>query len=217
VRFYYRENSLRKYLIRYFKLGKICRAFFIGKEMEYEDPYLVVGTGRCGTSTVARILHEKFGICMGYAFFPANQQNSQGYYEDAEFSQLNYLLLRQGMKLQDWFNYVLRLIHVRQVQEKPWGIKDPRMADIFGLYLSFFENPRIIRCRRDMDGVIGSLKRSYGYDEQRCRNLYWIRTKVLDRLLLNRDHLDLDFTTFVPDEQVEEKIKAKWSLILPAI
>ena len=50
--------------------------------MKRIDSYLVVGTGRSGTSTVARVMHEKLGISMGNEFVPSNEFNEKGYYED---------------------------------------------------------------------------------------------------------------------------------------
>lgn len=42
----------------------------------------VVGTGRCGSSTLARVLHQSGVCCMGHTFLPPDQRNPQGYWED---------------------------------------------------------------------------------------------------------------------------------------
>jgi hypothetical protein len=57
---------------------------------------LVVGTGRCGTSTVARVLHEQLGVCMGSRFREADANNPRGFYEDLDALEANQRLLAGG-------------------------------------------------------------------------------------------------------------------------
>jgi len=57
------------------------------------QPYLVIGTGRSGTSTVARVLHEKLNVFMGYHFPETTDQNPKGFWEDLEFNEWNKALI----------------------------------------------------------------------------------------------------------------------------
>ena len=49
---------------------------------------LVVGPPRSGTSTTARILHEKLGVCMGHHLVSGNPGNPDGFYEDQKYVEL---------------------------------------------------------------------------------------------------------------------------------
>lgn len=54
--------------------------------------FIVTGSGRSGTSAVARVLHES-GIYMGQKLFLATQYNPKGYYEDRAVRELNDSIL----------------------------------------------------------------------------------------------------------------------------
>jgi hypothetical protein len=67
-----------------------------------KGPIIVVGTGRSGTSTVSRILHENLGVCMGHFL---RHHKHHDYYEDLLAHSLNRMLAGfSGAKLDvlDW-------------------------------------------------------------------------------------------------------------------
>lgn len=178
---------------------------------DYIDPYLVVGTGRCGTSTTAKILHEKLGVFMGSSFVPADKDNPDGYYEDSQFAAYNYRFCRRGLDIQNWLAFVGRLIKERQIEQKPWGIKSVRLGEILGLYLSFFDNPRVIYCKRKLEDTLASFIKCYSWSQSQAENIYWARTKIIERLLQGRDYLSLDFTERLSEEYIEDCIRQKWN------
>ncbi len=180
--------------------------------MTTQDPYLVIGTGRCGTSTVARILHDKLGIYMGESFLQPDEHNPDGYYEDAEFVSFNHRFYRRGLDVQNWLAYTLNLIAKRQSMQKPWGIKSIRITDVLGLYLSFFDKPKLIYCHRKKEDTLASFIRCYSYSQAQAENIYWFRTKVSERLLQGRDYLSLDFTERLDEEKIENQIREKFRI-----
>jgi len=184
----------------------------VQQEFKHRDPYLVLGTGRCGTSTTARILHEKLGVFMGESFLPPDENNPDGYYEDSEFVSLNHRFYRRGLDVQNWLAYVTRLIAERQMLQKPWGIKSMRMADTLGMYLTFFDKPKLIYCQRNKEDTLASFQRCYSYAPSQAQNIYWFRKTVIDRLLQGRDYLTLDFTNHLTDEYIIDRLKGKWNL-----
>lgn len=175
------------------------------------NSYLVVGTGRSGTSTTARILHEKLNIFMGDEFVPANDTNKAGFYEDLGFYRFNNDFLNNNTTYGRWLWHMLKFIEDRRKLGKPWGIKYSRMPNIMGFYLSLIDNPLIIYCYRDVSQVIKSLKRCYGHDDQRAKNLYYGRTEIIKRLLKGRGYLKIDFSNKLSDEEIITRIN-EWKV-----
>lgn len=81
-------------------------------------PIIVVGTGRSGTSTVSRILHERMGVCMGHFF---RMHTIHDYYEDLMAHGLNRMLGAGQVTVLDW-----RLSMAKaHANCGDWGFKDP--------------------------------------------------------------------------------------------
>lgn len=157
--------------------------------------FIVTGVGRCGTSTVSRILQEHFHIIMGY------EQNDLNY-EDKEFVKLNENILMGHFSFPYYLAHLEDLIKKRSQTNMEWGLKDPKTSYTLGLFLSVIENPIIIRCTRDTDLIIESLMRNYRWDEEKARRVCQDRGTRLDNLLDNRDHLVIDFTTRKTDGEI---------------
>jgi len=177
----------------------------------YRDPYMVFGTGRSGTSTVARLMHTRLGVYMGKRFVPANPTNPEGFYEDIEFYRANLDFVQGDITYQAWRAMVWVTVVQRRQLERPWGFKESRMGHLLGLYLGFFDAPRLIWCRRDANLVIASLQRCYGWKENKARRFYEMRFKTIDRLLKCRDHLAIDFEgRQLTDDEIIETLRQKW-------
>ena len=175
------------------------------------DPYLVLGTGRSGTSVVAGIMHNKMGIFMGHEFPPHNETNPDGFWEDIEFYNANKEFVFGAIKYPTWQREVRRIILERQKLNKPWGFKESRMAHLIGLYLGFFKKPKIIRCEREKELVIASLVRCYGFSEEYATNFWQTRKVLLDNTLSEIDHLTIYFDgARTLDGKIVSLIKEKW-------
>jgi len=180
-------------------------------KFKYPDPYLVLGTGRSGTSTVARIFHNKLGVFMGHQFPPTNETNPDGFWEDMDFYRANKSFVMGQISFPVWRKKVWTTILMRRALNKPWGFKESRMGHLIGLYVGFFDNPRIVWCQREKDLVIASLQRCYGHDKKRAYALWRTREKTIDRILRNTDHLVIYFNKKrKSDEEIIEHIKSKW-------
>ena len=79
---------------------------------------IVVGTGRSGTSTVARILHERLGVCMGHHM---KMQSPGGAYEDYLAHGLNRMIVATALSAGEW----LRVMSNCHEKCERWGAKDP--------------------------------------------------------------------------------------------
>ena len=162
---------------------------------------LVVGTGRSGTSAVAKILHEN-GINMGNAFVSSRDHENGSSYEDTECKRINTDFLLNKMTYDE---YIRRLFKYGKSKTEPWGVKHPAIVYVLGIYLQVFD-PVIIRCSREREGVVASCMRCYGFSHQKAEHLYDYRTVVLDSLLRRIEHLDIDFTERLSEDDILEQM-----------
>jgi len=177
------------------------------------DPYVVVGTGRSGTSTVARLLHENMGINMGAEFKPPTSHNPKGAYEDVEFVIPTARYINGKMSFNDWDNHTRSVIRKRLEAGKPWGVKDPALAHILGQFLMYLDEPKIIRCKRDKKLAVDSFRRCYGWTKRYAEGIYDSREIMLDNTLRRIDHLPIDFgdKDQVPDDSLLLGIQRRFS------
>lgn len=165
---------------------------------------LVVGTGRSGTSTVARLLHEKCGINMGTKFRLPDEQNPKGYYEDLNFRNLNDSYLRNKIRLVNFVENIFKLI---EKKEEPWGLKDPRLTRLLPHYITLMPEYKIIRCQRNEDDVIKSCIKCYSWPYASARSEIETREKLLNLFLAGKRYLTINFTERVEEQIVLNQIK----------
>jgi hypothetical protein len=178
---------------------------------EFNGVYLVVGTGRSETSTVARILRDKLDVHMGSNFETPTGHNPHGNFEDRDFVDANKGLIGGLLTLQEWSDIVVGHINQRNHMGVPWGINDPGMSYMLGLYLQLLPNHRIIRCKRDRGLVLEGLKKCHGHTQESAEKLFDSRERLLDNFLSCVDHLELRFgKDEIPDEMIETSIQRKW-------
>ena len=177
------------------------------------DPVIVVGTGRCGSSFVSGILHNDLGVLMGDRFRkPDPLRNPDGYYEDLDFVDLNRDLLFNYMTFGGWMIKIQDLISKRLSMDKPWGFKDPQVSELMGLYLGFFNKPKIIWCQRSFRAVLDSFVTKNRWTETDARHIISARFTCLKRLLESRDRLDIVFKQDErkTKEEIISVITSKW-------
>lgn len=175
------------------------------------DPYIVIGTGRSGSSTVAGILHNKMGIFMGEEFRKPDKKNPNGFWEDVEFASPNWKFLNGKINYPKWIDKIFEVIATRKNSGIPWGFKDPDATHFLGLYLSFFKNPRIIRCKRKEELVIESLMRCFGHTKEKAGEIWEMKEMILNNILFDKDYLEIYFNerkTY--DIEIIKKIEGKW-------
>jgi hypothetical protein len=148
------------------------------------DPILVLGSGRCGTSAVAGILHH-LGVFMGDRFVPANDTNKYGHWEDKDFHDTNAAFMNANITERQWHYNIKKITIDRRALMRPWGFKDPRTCDLLDLYKIYYPNPRIIWCKRNLDDVVASMKKAYGWKQQEAMALIKRREDNIERFILN--------------------------------
>ena len=136
--------------------------------------FLICGSGRSGTSAVARLLHEA-GITMGRDLIEADESNAEGYFEERAVVEMNDVILRDA-GLGSWFatasrERVLEAAHLHGeamralAAEATPGWKDPRFSWTLEAWMEVLpERPRLIVCLRSPAEVVASTLRYYGLE-----------------------------------------------------
>ena len=150
---------------------------------------IVLGTGRCGTSTIARLLHTKLGISMGERFREPDKSNYRGFYEDLDFRDLNQLILSNQIANSYFQEKLNELIAKRK---EPFGIKDPRICHLWQAYRPY--PAQYIICTRRPQLIVKSLIACYGWTEEESKQLVITRLHGIDKLLEGHDALRIDFS-----------------------
>lgn len=169
---------------------------------------LVLGTGRTGTSEVARILHDELGVSMGHAFHIGDEFNPKGYYEDREAQALHLSFHMMNLDRTNyptpWRLWRERFKQFIDSKEEPWGLKDPGFVDMKKLPEEYLKlNPKIILTTRDKEDTINSFMRMKSIDRKEATRLVNKRLKRNKELLKDREYLEIDCY----EENKEEKIK----------
>ncbi len=158
---------------------------------------LVLGTGRSGTSTVARLLHNELGVSMGQRFRDPDSANPKGYYEDLDFLEVNVDLTL------DHDSRVKRISELFAEREEPWGLKEPRIPNYWRIYREHIgRDTKIIIATRAVHLVVRSLKKNYGWDESISLSIINVRRDGIVKLTQGFDSLTIDFTDNRSDSEV---------------
>ncbi|HEX5478141.1 MAG TPA: hypothetical protein VFY79_00325 [Dehalococcoidia bacterium] len=141
--------------------------------------FIIAGSGRSGTSAVAKLLHLS-GVSVGHDLIEPDESNADGYFEERAVVEANDLIL-QSAGLVEWFTTAMRaeIIDASRPHEDvmralvgqatpAW--KDPRFSWTLEAWLPLFrERPRVIVCLRSPDEVAASTLRYYGADGEEPR------------------------------------------------
>jgi hypothetical protein len=144
-----------------------------------EPMILICGTGRSGTSAVARLLHEA-GISVGHDLIPADEHNAEGYFEERRLVMVNEAILAAA-GLHEWFatasraelltvahTFAAEMMELAERATPAW--KDPRFCWTLEAWLEVLpERPRVIVCLRSPGEVVASTMRYYGLEGDEAR------------------------------------------------
>jgi hypothetical protein len=135
--------------------------------------FLVTGTGRSGTSAVARLLHEA-GLSVGKDLVEPDEHNAEGYFEERALIEVNQRVL-EAAGLLELFGTATReevLAPAERYHDRMRALaadatpawKDPRFSWTLEPWLSVLpQRPRIIVCIRNPAEVVASTVQYYGF------------------------------------------------------
>lgn len=168
--------------------------------------YFVLGAGRCGTSLVAKVLHE-LGVFMGERFAPKDPRNPIGYWEDLDFLELNYSLLTNKIDFHKWSSLIQDLIDKRNSSYDKWGLKDPRLSYLASFYLTLSENYKIIYCKKDLKVVAESMSKCYEWELDQAKRIAEIRTGLIEKLIRDKKYYLINFNNQIDENILRDKLK----------
>lgn len=176
---------------------------------EPRGPILVVGPGRCGTSTVAKLLHES--VCYMGTGFRSDETAPDGLYEDLRIKHANEL---RNQEVISWVTWGLRIAfftdaikkEARAIGSPFYGWKDPRAADRIEGVVGIYPEAVYIRCRRDLDDILDSWVRCYGTERDMAADRVIMREDKLDEWLPQNRTLDVELDDLHDIQAVQDRI-----------
>ncbi|MFW5902801.1 MAG: hypothetical protein ACOCTT_02865 [archaeon] len=172
----------------------------------YRDPYIVLGTGRSGTSALAGMMFY-LGFYMGDKFVPADKNNPAGHWEDKMFKNLNLNYIKDYISEDEFLDKIETRINMRGTEHKFWGFKVPSTAQVIDKYKEVC-NPNLIWCKRPKEDVVNSMMEHYGWKEEQAEYLHDERIKMIEKHFNKKKDLKLTFKDIIekPEDTVEKII-----------
>ena len=164
---------------------------------------IIAGSGRSGTSAVARMVHES-GMSVGHDLIEADENNAEGYFEERGVVLLNDAILND-VGLNEWFATASREQIIEAARARgdimrelaanatpAW--KDPRFSWTLEAWMEVWpDRPRVIVCLRSPSEVVASTMKYYGQvDDEARRSVEHVWHAESERLLEIIDAYDLD-------------------------
>jgi len=122
-------------------------------------PTIVVCTGRCGSSMVARVLFH-LGVNMGETFPLPIRTQPAGYFEDVDMGLLCSRRLKGFIGVEEWRSSMSSLIEKRHTSEH-WGWKNPITTHLLPEILKLTGGAKFIWIRRDKKKTIKSMRKHW--------------------------------------------------------
>jgi hypothetical protein len=153
----------------------------------------VIGTGRCGSTTTARLLETRLGVDMGGRSTVSAAQ-PEGDWETEYVRRLNWKLIDQQIGPEEWTGDIQEWA---KDQTEPWGVKHPGFSYIMPELLNAFPDADIIWAIRDLEKVADSWKRvkdELNDNELTIQLQYRHWSIAFWVLYTRRSHLMIDYT-----------------------
>lgn len=173
-------------------------------------PILVLGTGRSGTSSVARILHDGLGVTMMRTPVVWDQSGRRRHpsenIEDVAIVDAVGRCFANDIDESECAEIIES--HLRR-NDDPWGFKSTQLCRLHPRIMHFLRPRRIIVCMRDRGQTIRSMAEWAGANPnfETPVVLYNKRMQGLTRMLHRRAALWLDFSEQRESRELYEAIK----------
>lgn len=212
-------------------------------EARLTSPIIVTGMHRSGTSMTAMLLAQH-GVHMGERLIPGNRHNPRGYFEDADFVELQRSMLAAATaggtrgwpdwgwtederfdtrKLASFAPQVQRLLESRSTNAALWGWKDPRSTLLLEFWAERLPEARFLLIYRYPWSVVDSIQRLNAPVFIEHPEYGWAIWQFYNRRLLTfyqrfreRSLLISADRLFVEPEQLPRLLEQQWGIRLAA-
>jgi hypothetical protein len=126
--------------------------------------FLIAGSGRSGTSAVARLLHEA-GFGAGHDLIGPDESNAEGYFEERAVVELNDAILN-AVGLNEWFTTASRpeILAAAAPHAEAMRLLVAEATPAWKWMQHLPDPPRLIVCLRSPSEVVASTLRYYGQE-----------------------------------------------------
>lgn len=182
-----------------------------------DRPVIVLGTGRSGTSVVARVLEERVGIAMGGPG-EYRPETPDGDWEDRVVRRATEQYHAGDRSRESWAQALKVRALERGGSGDPWGFKLPLLSLHLPELLDLFPHSRLVWAQRSIEDAAASFARAYGRPLGSCRNTVRRRWARLTAGLLDYgdDVLRIDLTEPWPHELLATLLRRWHALELPS-
>jgi hypothetical protein len=164
-------------------------------------PVIVIGPPRSGTTSVARMLQEWYGILMDGDPKPVHPIiNPHGWFEDRRLEIATNMYYDGKITIEGWMMKVLDFGQSMRRINKAWGMKDPMLVPFLSLITRLFDESTIIRCHRPKELVVASMMKKLGWAEKNASDRYDRDERMLNEQLKDRPHYRIDFDKHIAEE-----------------
>lgn len=159
---------------------------------------LVVGSGRSGTSCIARLLHERLGVDFGGPgkidkFTPEGGYARKGWMKPSEA----YGEGQIGIE-----TYKGELDPPINEMKEPWGFKHPYLSERVGPAVDLFRPDEIIWAWRDEEETMKSMVRHYSMDPENAYSQVQRRNHELRTSLHTTQYILINMTGHRPEDRL---------------
>lgn len=169
-------------------------------------PFFVLGTFRCGSSAVARVMHEQMGILMFLRETPPDEFNPNGYFEDKNVTDMNEGHITKANSAQDIISFLNDYKRKVIKYKQPWGLKDARINFLGPIYKYVFPRANVIALHRDPDDTAKSLHKKYGWGQTMILNHLLVAILYRDMVWKDNIWATLDMTEKRTDDEIKTAI-----------
>lgn len=171
----------------------------------------VVGVGRTGTSVVAKVLEERLGVDMGGPGMP-DDANPDGDWEEGQFAELAWALWSKKIGTSGWAE---RAKQIAAAKVEPWGVKHPVHSEFIPLIMETFPSAVWIWCKRDLLDTWQSWLRNFHMNPEPAWALVNHRHWAIQVALLERQHMEIDLTRRLEEEELARALGEGIEVIAP--
>lgn len=175
---------------------------------------IVVGIGRSGTSTTARILHQRLGVCMGHEFLNATglkkTRNPLGFWEEQRgaMTGVTKLLAKGRVTPEKWVQHLDRAHDHHGCKSRLRGYKHPRLANIESAEIWRALNPLlVIKTWRPRELVLQSMIIANPQKVAECLKRYEFRERNMEEHLKGVRTFTIRFERRLSDDEVCEILR----------